>query len=442
MADVLLTRTEYEALPEDFRTAFEEASKQRLRLSALRGKLNYSKVATAMSALYERILHVIEAQNHEKSTGYIAMMYLTHWGNVRPGTNCERNSVTNTTLTKETLEDPTTWISSMFPEQAATALRLLVHYRSPRFKYTDNFDPPPDNKLVTLGTHLIALREWYRSCGEEKKLIREQDSDGCGNGKLDRTMSELLIMQLCLALGKVYGDEIWPAPPADPDQEVSSSGGERKGEVKSSSSEPPTDDTVDAGGGSSGQQVESAEASDESAPAMLPTRPADRAVVGCKRPRAVGGKGFFTVARKAPMTNEYSREHARQGSLVKTQEVSHCHEYIRKNAPGETENVIAGVEIDDVVFYTDVSKVRRDGAGNVVAREFHEVKAGVSHSHLKEAIGSLAFMSYALKMHPPDVAVELFLDVPASLPDIHCSLMAELGVTVTVWPEMLTFVDV
>ena len=113
--------------------------------------------------------------------------------------------------------------------------------------------------------------------------------------------------------------------------------------------------------------------------------------------------------------------------------------WIRERSPGNTEDA-AGICIVDglTFFFSDVVKSRVNENGAITQIDFREVKPGVSTDHMKQAMGALGFISWALRKHPPTISTKLFLDLPENVDEEVRVCFEALGVEICVWPDMPT----
>ncbi|CAK0800842.1 unnamed protein product [Prorocentrum cordatum] len=55
---------------------------------------------------------------------------------------------------------------------------------------------------------------------------------------------------------------------------------------------------------------------------------------------------------------------------------------------------------------------------------------------MKQTMGALSVISWALREHPPHTATELFLDLPEDVDEEVCRCFDTLDIEIRVWPEM------
>jgi len=96
--------------------------------------------------------------------------------------------------------------------------------------------------------------------------------------------------------------------------------------------------------------------------------------------------------------------------------------------------------VGGLTFFTDVVKSRVHENGAVTQIDLREVKPGVSTDHMKQAMGALSFISWALRKHPPQISTKLFLDLPEDIDEEVRGCFEALGVEICVWPDMPTSV--
>ena len=160
-----------------------------------------------------------------------------------------------------------------------------------------------------------------------------------------------------------------------------------------------------------------------------------------KTRKRVSPIGLHVVRRRSGKTRTYSTNHVRRGCAVTTAEVAVSQQWIREQSPGIVEDAAGRCTVGGLTFFTDVVKSRVNESGAVTQIDFREVKPGVSTDHMKQAMGALGFISWALRKHPPTISTKLFLDLPENVDEEVRGCFEALGVEICVWPDMPTSVS-
>ncbi|CAK0826189.1 unnamed protein product [Prorocentrum cordatum] len=150
--------------------------------------------------------------------------------------------------------------------------------------------------------------------------------------------------------------------------------------------------------------------------------------------------GVHVLKRRNGSKRTYSTNHVRRGSVVTTAEVAVSQQWIRKRSPGNVEDAAGVGAVGGLTFFTDVVKSHVDESGTLTRIDFREVKPGVSTDHMKQAMGALFFISWAIRERPPPVPTKLFLDLPEDIHEEVRHCFESLGVEICVWPDMPTSV--